>query len=310
MIGEFLENRTVFYILMVFAMVAWGASWVNAKVLSNYITAYEMIVYRFSLSALALYPVLLFRKEVFRLDIKTFVMLAVSSVLLILYMKYYFLGTKYGTASLGGALVTTLIPINIFILMTLFFGKKATFKDILALFIGGMGVMTMLNVWDFRTEEIFSQHNVYFLLASLFWPVITVISSRATRISPLIFTFYLYVFSSGLCVLVFVEIDRVPLILTYDGLFWLNILFVSVISTTFATSIYFMGVEKLGAKEVSSFIFLVPFSAISLSCLFLGESIGYSIVMGTLMTILAVYMLNNVQLLSRVGLFRRNQGHH
>lgn len=46
---------------------------------------------------------------------------------------------------------------------------------------------------------------------------------------------------------------------------------ISVLSTTFATSIYFAATTKIGANEASSFVFLVPFNAIFLSFLFLDE---------------------------------------
>ena len=50
------------------------------------------------------------------------------------YMKYFFLGTKYGEAGLGGAFVTTLVFIITFILMALFFGRKIGAKDFLHFF--------------------------------------------------------------------------------------------------------------------------------------------------------------------------------
>ncbi len=34
-------SKKFFFILLFFAMVAWGGSWVNVKVLSSYINAYE-----------------------------------------------------------------------------------------------------------------------------------------------------------------------------------------------------------------------------------------------------------------------------
>ena len=36
-------SKNNFYILMVFAMVFWGASWVNVKILSAYINEYELV---------------------------------------------------------------------------------------------------------------------------------------------------------------------------------------------------------------------------------------------------------------------------
>ena len=65
-------------------------------------------------------------------------------------------------------------------------------------------------------------------------------------------------------------------------------------ATTFGNTIYFLCIEKLGAKEANSFIFLVPFSAISLGAVFLDESISISIIIGTILTLIAVKLLNNI----------------
>lgn len=293
------QNKNIFYFLLFLAMIAWGASWVNAKVLSSYINEYELIFLRNFFTLATLIPVLIITKKYFYINKRSLVLAVMASVVMIAYMKGYFLGTKFGTASLGGALVTTLIPINTFLIMALFFGKKIVKKDFVALGIGAVGVLTILNVWSFSYEQIFSAQNGYFLLASLLWPILTIISSKSTDTSPMVFTFYLYVITTIMVLTFFMDIDEMPFS-TFDTIFWINILSLSVVSTTFATTLYFIGIEKLGTNEVSSFIFLVPFAAISLSAIFLKEEIGISMIIGTFLTIIAVKNLNNIK-------FRRKQ---
>jgi drug/metabolite transporter (DMT)-like permease len=188
-----------------------------------------------------------------------------------------------------------MIPINTFILMALFFGKKMLKKDIFALILGVIGVLTILNIWSFSFEQIFTKHNSYFLFASVLWPIFTIISSKSTKTSPLVFSFYMYVFMTILLLIFFVEPTKMPYA-SFDWIFWANILCVAVVSTTFSTSIYFIGIEKLGTNEVSSFIFLVPFFAISLSIIFLKEEVNISIIIGTIMTLIAVKILNNIKI--------------
>ena len=288
------QNKNIFYFLLFLAMIAWGVSWVNAKVLSSYINEYELIFLRNFFTIITLGPVLIVTKKYFYIDKKSLFLAVLASMVMIAYMKGYFLGTKFGTASLGGALVTTLIPINTFLIMALFFGKKIQKKDSIALFIGAIGVLTILNIWSFSYEQIFSIQNGYFLLASLLWPILTIISSKAVGTSPMIFTFYMYMITTIMVLVFFMDIDQIPFA-SFDTIFWVNILNLSIVSTTFATTIYFVGIEKLGTNEVSSFIFLVPFAAITLSAIFLDEKIGISIIIGTFLTIVAVKNLNNIK---------------
>ena len=281
--------------MMVLAMAGWGASWVNAKVLSSYINEYEMMFLRNFFTIITLAPVLIISKKFLYTNLHSLVLSFFAAIVMIIYLKFYFLGVKFGTASLGGALVTTLIPINTFLLMALFFGKRIVKKDIFALILGVIGVLTILNIWSFSLEQIFSKHNLYFLLASILWPIFTIISSKSTKTSPLVFSFYMYIFMIILLLIFFVEPTKINYA-SFDSIFWANILCVAVISTTFATSIYFIGIEKLGTNEVSSFIFLVPFFAISLSILFLKEEINISILIGTILTLIAVKILNNIKI--------------
>jgi drug/metabolite transporter (DMT)-like permease len=75
-------------------------------------------------------------------------------------------------------------------------------------------------------------------------------------------------------------------------LFWGNLLFASIITTTLATTVYFFATAKIGAEKASSFIFTVPFSAALSSFLILGEKIEWPTIVGGFIGILAVWMIN------------------
>jgi drug/metabolite transporter (DMT)-like permease len=282
---------------MVLAMIFWGVSWVNVKILSSYINEYELIFLRMGISFISMLPILYFFKLSFKIDFKALFLILLASVILVLYSISFFLGVEHGTAGFGGALVTTLIPINTFIILAIIHKKTISIKHSFALILGGFGVLTMLNVWNFNLSEIFSKDNIYFLIASILWPILTIISSKATKTNPLIFTFYVYVISTFVIYLFFIDDSLFYRINTFDYIFWLNIFVISILSTTFATSIYFVGISKLGTNEVSSFIFLVPSSALILSAIFLDEKITYNTALGTICTIIAIYILNNLNIL-------------
>lgn len=293
-------NKNLFYFLMFLAMAGWGASWVNAKVLSSYINEYELIFLRNFFTIVTLVPVLIFTRKYFYINKRSFLLAILASVIMIAYMKCYFLGTKFGTASLGGALVTTLIPINTFLIMAFFYGKKIVKKDYFALAIGALGVMTMLNVWSFSSEQIFTIQNMYFLGASILWPALTITSSKITKTSPMVFTLYMYIITSIMVVVFFTDSLEFNYS-NYDTIFWINILGLAIVSTTFSTTVYFIGIEKLGTNEVSSFIFLVPLFAILFSIIFLKEHLSISLLIGTILTLIAVKILNNIKIFKKRG---------
>jgi drug/metabolite transporter (DMT)-like permease len=282
---------------MIVAMTSWGASWVAAKILSDYITAQELIFYRYAVTVITLAPVLIYMKKSFKIDIKTLVLALIAAIFLVVYSIFFFDGTKYGTPGLGGAFVTTLTPILTFVLLVSFFSKKLLKKDIFALLIGAVGVATILDIWSFQLQDILVISNLYFIYASFAWSFLTITNSKLKSIEHIIFTFYVYIFTT--IIGYFITPFESGNIFNFDYIFWINFLLISVVSTTFATSIYFVAISKIGTNEASSFIFLVPFNAIFLSWIFLDEPIYLHTIVGTILTIVAVSILNNIKIIRK-----------
>lgn len=290
-------SKNLFYILMVFAMIFWGASWISTKVLTNYINEYELVFLRMGICFITLFPIIYFFKFSFKLDIKSFFLVLIASLVLTSYSISMFIGLKHGSAGFGGALVTTLIPINTFIIVAILSRKTISLKHSFALLLGAFGVLNMLNIWNFNLNEIFSKDTLYFLLSSILWPILTIITAKASKIHAFVFTFYTYIISSVVLIIFFVDTSIFERVVAFDFIFWFNLFVITILSTTFATSIYFIGATKLGTKEVSSFIFLVPATALIIGAIFLGEKITLNTVIGTVFTIIAIYILNNLSFL-------------
>lgn len=289
-------NKNLFYILMIFAMIFWGASWISTKVLTNYVNEYELVFLRMGICFITMFPIIYFYKLSFKLDIKSFFLILIASVILTAYSISMFIGLKHGSGGFGGALVTTLIPINTFILVAVLNRKTISLKHSFALILGAFGVLNMLNIWNFDLSEIFSKDTLYFLLASVLWSILTIITAKATKINAFVFTFYTYIISSFVLFVFFVDASIFQKVVNLDFIFWFNLFVITILSTTFATSIYFIGASKLGAKEVSSFIFLVPATALIIGAIFLDEKITSNTIIGTIFTIIAIYILNNLNL--------------
>lgn len=287
-----MNNKTL-YILMILAMIAWGETWTSAKVLSTYLSSDELIFWRFLFTTLGLIPVLIYFKSSFKISLHTFILSLMSAIMLVFYNYAFFLGSKYGLASFGGVLVTTLIPIITFLLVSILSKKIFKMQEIFGILLGVIGTLIILKIWSFNTNTIFSQGNIYFLLAALLWPILTIISSKQKDSSALIFSFYMFGLTAffALILLNF----SVTNILNFDYIFWVNILLLSLYGTTFATTIYFIAVTELGSKLASSFFFLVPSSAIIFAVLFLNENIELSLIIGGILTIISVYILNQLK---------------
>ena len=62
---------------------------------------------------------------------------------------------------------------------------------------------------------------------------------------------------------------------------------------SFGTSIYFLASVELGPKRSSSYIFLVPITAMIFSMLFLKEPFQFTTIIGGVLGMLSIYIINN-----------------
>ncbi|OCL84988.1 putative inner membrane transporter yiJE [Arcobacter porcinus] len=299
-----MENKNLFYLLIVISMILWGASWISTKALTPYINAYEMVFLRMGICFITMFPIIFISKMKFKLDLKTLTLVLLASLFLVLYSVFMFFGVEHGTGSLGGAMVPSMIPIITYIFVAILSKKTISLKHSFALILGVFGVLNMIDIWKFDTKVIFSADNIYFIVASTLWAIITIITAKSTKINAFVFTTYTYLISSTTLYIFYIDNSIFTRVLEFDTIFWFNIFVITVLSTTFATSIYFFGAAKYGAKEVSSFVFLVPASAIIIGSIFLGEKIEFTTIIGVIFAMIAIYILNN---LSFIKIFKNKK---
>jgi len=295
-------TKKLFYPLIIISMIFWGASWISFKVLTNYINAYETVFLRMGICFLSMFPFIFIFKFKYKLNLKHLILVLFASLFLVLYSIFMYIGVEHGTGSLGGAMVPSMIPIVTYIFVAILNKKIISLKHSFALILGAFGVLNMINIYKFDVSIIFSKYNIYFIVASMLWAILTIITSKSTKINAFVFTTYTYLISSFCLYIFYIDNSIFIRISNFDFKFWFNIFVITLLSTTFATSIFFFGAAKYGAKEVSSFVFLVPASAIMIGYIFLDEKIEFSTIIGVSFAMIAIYILNN---LSISGVIRR-----
>ncbi len=286
--------KDLYYAILMFAsMLFWGLAWINAKVLSNYLDSYNLIFWRFLIASVSLLPVAWFMGLKFKISLKTLLLSFITAILMLMYNYAFFEGTKYGNAGFGGVLVTTLNPILTFFVIAILAKKNLTKKEYLALFLGAVGSLIMLEIWKFGIDIWFKDGIKYFLMAAILWVFVTVASSKNSEVSSIIYSFYVYIF---MIIIDYVFVLNFSVkIESFDYIFWLNLFAVSLLAVTFATTVYFLATTKRGSKYASAFIFLVPFSAAIFAYIFLGEKLKLTTIIGGVIVMAAIYILQGFE---------------
>ena len=291
----FQSEKSMTFIMLLVPLV-WALSGVSTKYLSFYISEDEIVVYRFFLSALSTLPLLLWMKIPMKISPKNFVICILLAFFLIGNYRTYFMGMQRGAVGLGAALVTVLIPIFVYIIMIFSKKSKPILKDWLALAMGVAGVALMLDLEQLNLERLVSGGNIYFVLAALTYAMFTVAASYMRSIHVLTINFYVCLIGFLIDWNLSYDSNHLFTLGGMDYIFWINILFVSVIAGTAITAVYYTGLRIIGSKKSSAFSILTPFFAIALGAIFFGEMITINNAIGIVMAVMALFVLNDLKI--------------
>lgn len=273
-------------------MILWGLSWPSGKIVSEYGSIPVIMVWRFLIAAVAMLIVLLVRHTPIKVSRQGILPLIASVILITTYNLAYFKGVREGAAGAGGVLVTTLNPVLTFLLISLLSMKRPGGRPLAGIVLGILGGTILINVWQEGWHMLFQAGNQYFLLCASSWAFLTVVSSRITKhMSTLTYSFWVYL-GSGIAVLFLIGDAPLFQVLHYDLRFWLNLMSISLGAMAFATTAYFIATSRLGSEKAAAFIFTVPVSAMLFSMILLGESLKGNILLGGMLSIVAVYLIN------------------
>lgn len=277
---------------MIISMFLWGLSWPSAKVITEYASPINLVVYRYLIVAITLLPILYFLKIKVLINFKSIPAVFVSSLLLSFYSVFMFKGLELGFSGAGGVMVTTLNPIMAYFLALIFTKKIPSLREGLGLFLGLVAGCILLKCWE-NLDAMLMGGNLYLLLSAFLWALMSRITAHSSKYgSSFSFSFWMYI-TTFLCLIPLMDFSEINVTITkFDAKFWANLFFGGAIVTSLATSVYFFATSKLGSEKASSFIFLVPFSAALSSWLLLGEKIEFHTIIGGVLGICAVYLIN------------------
>ena len=278
--------------LMILAMLSWGLSWTNAKLVGQYADASLIMVWRFLIATISIGLILLITKISFLINKGNLLLIFSNSVFLVSYNYFYFKGTQVGLAGTGGVLVTTLNPVLTLLASSIIFHNRISKKDIFGLTFGIIGGGLIIRIWQQDIDSLFQSGNLFFILASISWACVTIITSNSKdRLSFMSYSFWSFSFAFLLSIPLALEQNLLS-IFEFDWIFWINLLFLSCVAMSFGTSIYFLASLRLGAKRSSSYIFLVPLTAMGFAMYLLSEPLLLSTLIGGILGIIAVYLIN------------------
>ena len=286
------NSNAKLYISLLIAMFIWGISWPSAKIVGRYADAELLMFWRFVIGAITMLPIMYLLNIKADLPKKSLRYVFIASICLVGYNYNYLKGTQIGMAGLGGVIVPTLSPLVTFILAIATLNQNIKKKDIIGILFGIGGGLILLEVWKFSFQELTKSGNLFFIIAAVVWAGATICTQKAkSELNAVNFSLWLYLVAI-LAVLPITPLHSIMDVFKFDWIFWMNFLVISALSLGFGTTIFFLATMKIGSHKTSSFMYVVPISAVGFSVLFLGEPLALSTILGGGFAIFGVYLVN------------------
>lgn len=274
-------------------MMLWGAGWPVLKILSQSVSWEVATFWRLALMSIAYIPVLWWNKKPLYLNRSVWISVGASGLLYTLFMVLSFLGVKVATAGAGGMIITTLSPILIVLITIVFTGFRPSKQHLFGLGVGLLGGIIMVRLWEGTILS--NVGNLFFIFAALSWSVLSVLAQYSRQhLDPIRYSFFIGLIAT-LCMFFMAYGHGILAVFDQGFVFWSALLYLSVMTQTVATTIYFIASTKMGSGKASSYMLLVPVFALVSSYEMLGEVPAISLVIGGALSIAAVYWINHAK---------------
>jgi len=292
------KSLTFIYIILTFAMLCWGASFVFTAALLPMLDPISIIFSRLLISAVLLWIVVLlfFRKQKLTKSLLKWIFL------LALFEPFiYFLGETYGLQRVSPVLVSIIIstiPVFTAIMMSIFFKAKLTAVNFIGIFISLSGVVLILVGKNMRIDVDIVGLLLLFLavfaavgygiflnkLASNVHPVSLIAAQNTMGAIFFLPLYFLFRETPNF------HHDTIFTFLNPQWEMWTCILSLSIFSSSLAFIFYSMGVRKIGVARSSVFANLVPIFTAIFSFILLGEYLSINKIAGIFIVIFGLML--------------------
>ena len=275
-------------------MMLWGAGWPILKILSESVSWEVATFWRLALMSLAYLPVLWWNKKPLRLAKPAWLTVVLSGLLYAVFMILSFLGVQVATAGAGGMIITTLSPVLIVVITIIFSGFRPSKQHVFGLILGLVGGIVMVQLWEGTILS--NTGNLLFIFAALTWSILSVLAQNSRQyLDPIRYSFFLGLIAT-FCMFIIAYGHGILSVFDQGLRFWGALLYLSVMTQTVATTIYFVASGKIGSAKAGSYMLLVPVFALVSSYVLLGEIPSISLVIGGVVSIVAVYWINHTKM--------------
>ncbi len=284
------------YVTLTLTMLLWGGTFISGRMLAETVAPASAAFLRFAIASLTLLLLTRLMKGGLQRPQRghwlPLVLLGATGVFS--YNVCFFIGLKHITAG-RAALFVACTPLVITLLSLIFQKERLPLLGFIGILLSLTGAVFVISNGHPATllQGSFGIGELALLGCVLSWAAYTLIGrSILTSLTPLASVCYSSIIGAILLLPPALQAGLARTIPSLSSTDWFNLAYLGMGGTAIGFSLYYQGIQRIGATRAGVFINLVPLFALLLSWLLLAEVIRYSVLAGGLLVLTGVSLTN------------------
>jgi drug/metabolite transporter (DMT)-like permease len=275
-------------IYLALASSIWGGMYVVVKIVVSVIPPLELVWMRYLVAIVALLVICLITRQKWRIDKRHFLIIIVIGIIgNAISIVTQETGTMLSSAQMG-AIITSSTPAFMVIFARLLLKERLTLKKGLSVCLATTGVFLIVGVGHVNLSSILG--GISLLIAALTWALMSVLVKRVpSNYSQIVVTTYsILVALIVLTPFVLPQLHALNISQLTHPTIWGGVLYLGIISTACGFLLWNRGLQMLNASSGGLFFFFQPVVGTLLGWLILGENIGVTFWIGSILILTGV----------------------
>ncbi|KGR80796.1 DMT family transporter [Lysinibacillus boronitolerans] len=286
-----MRNLVIGAIFLSLAASIWGAMYVVVKVVVEVVPPLELVWMRYLIAVIALGIIGIMMRQSWKIAKKDWLILflvgLIGNTISIVTQE---MGTMLSTAQMG-AIITATTPAFMVVFARLILKESITLKKCLSIALATIGVGII--VGNGKIDVTQQLGGLYLLLAALTWALMSVLVKKVpSHYSQIVVTTYTSLIAVMLLTpFVLPRLKNLDLASVLQPTISGGLLYLGIISTAGGFLLWNKGLQLMNASSGGLFFFFQPIVGTFLGWLLLGETIGLSFWIGSLLIFSGVFIV-------------------
>jgi len=283
-----MKNTLLGSLYLILASSIWGGMYVVVKVVVSVIPPLELVWMRYLVAIVALLIIGLITRQKWRIEKRYFlIIIAIGIIGNAISIVAQETGTMLSTAQMG-AIITSSTPAFMVVFARLILKEQMTLKKGISVLLATIGVLLIVGIGDINMSSTLG--GIALFIAALTWALMSVLVKRLpSDYSQIVVTTYsILVALIVLTPFVLPRLDEINISQLTDPTIWGGLLYLGIVSTACGFLLWNRGLQMLNASSGGIFFFFQPLVGTLLGWLILGETIGVTFWIGSILILTGV----------------------